>query len=280
MTVQEILRRFPEKIPNGKLSHLECELLLAETLGVDKETVFRDHTRVLDVLQEERFRSFWYRRSQGEPIAYILQKKEFYGLEFFVDRRVMIPRPETELLVDEVFGFLKQTKFREVRILDVGTGSGNIAITLAKFFPECHVTASDLSQDALDVCRLNTQKHGISLEIRQSNLLDAFRDESFDVIVANLPYIGTREHHFVSSECMQYEPHMALFSGEDGLECYRQLFHQMCQLPWKPRFLCGEIGFLQGSAVFEILRSFFPEAEVMIKQDLSGLDRIFTCTYA
>lgn len=280
MTVQEIFRRFPERNTHGKQSHLECELLLAETLGVDKETIFRDHTRVLDVLQEERFRSFWYRRSQGEPVAYILQKKEFYGLEFFVDPRVMIPRPETELLVDEVLSFLKQTKFREARILDMGTGSGNIALTLAKFLPQASVTASDLSQDALEVCRLNAQRHRVSLEICQSDLLDAFRDESFDVIVANLPYIGTREHHFVSQECMQYEPHTALFSGEDGLECYRRLFHQMCQLPWKPRFLCGEIGFLQGPVIFELLRRFFPHAQVMIQQDFAGLDRIFTCTYA
>lgn len=280
MTVQEILRRFPDRNTHGKQSHLECELLLAETLGVDKETVFRDHTRDLNVVQEECFRSFWYRRSQGEPIAYILQKKEFYGLEFFVDPRVMIPRPETELLVDEVLRFFKQTKFRRVRILDIGTGSGNIALTLANILPQSSVTASDLSRDAFEVCNLNAQKHGISLEIRQSDLLAAFRDEPLDVIVANLPYIGTKEHHFVSQECMQYEPHTALFSGEDGLECYRRLFHQISELPWKPRFLCGEIGFLQGKAVLELLRRFFPHAQVMIQQDLAGLDRIFTCMYA
>ncbi|MBI2463881.1 peptide chain release factor N(5)-glutamine methyltransferase [Candidatus Peregrinibacteria bacterium] len=295
---------------------LECELLLAHVLELRREDIFMAQEKILDSEQLERFFYFFQRLKEGEPLAYIINTKEFYGLSFYVDDRVMIPRPETEMLVETLkelhenrnehlnsdiylesecrlknYDCLKSSNYlkddvclkndvrlkRDIKFVDIGTGSGNLAIALAHIFKNAHVLALDVSKDALDVASMNVRRFGLENRVllRQNDLLSGFADENFDAVVANLPYIGTEKYHFVSDQTKRFEPHLALFGGSDGLECYRRLFLQITQMKIRPRYVLGEIGFLQGEGLRTEAARFFPEIFCEIRQDLAGLDRMF-----
>jgi len=220
----------------------------------------------------------WKRVKAGEPIAYILGQKEFFGLDFKVDARVLIPRPETEHLVEAVLDLVKEVE--NPRILDVGTGSGAIALALAHTLPQARVWASDVSGAALEVARENALHLNCErVEFFESDVLSHLEWESWDldVLVANLPYIGTEIFDFVEKSVKEYEPHGALFGGVDGLELYAQLFEQIkCSITGvKPRWILGEFGALQQEAMATLIARFFPLSSVTFHQDLAGLDRFF-----
>src|SRR5262249_2976074 len=153
-------------------------------------------------------------RRMGKPVAYITGKKEFYSMEFEVDPRVLIPRPETEILVDEVIHFVKKSA-KPLTLCDVGTGSGAIAIVLKKQLPNCHLFAVDLSHDALEVSKLNAQKHEVEIEWIHSDLLGDFK-KNVDVVVANLPYISKQQMDTLPKDVKDFEPMIALESGLEG----------------------------------------------------------------
>ncbi|MDX9971250.1 MAG: peptide chain release factor N(5)-glutamine methyltransferase [Candidatus Gracilibacteria bacterium] len=279
MTVSQLLNEAFSLLGNDKM--LEAELALTHALGVDK--VFLIVNKDLDVSEGEVsvFRSYLQRLVEGEPISYITNQREFYGFDFFVDKRVLVPRQETEEIVDRAVAFFRaNTRGKKVyKVLDVGTGSGNIAIAVAKTLDDMPVffDAVDISDDAVEVARLNVAQHNLEdkVDVYESNLLSNVPgDKHYDVILANLPYIGTKEHNFVEENVKKFEPNNALFAGETGLELYEDLFLGLLEKNITFDLMIGEFGFSQGEIVRELLDKYF-EKQYKIVKDLAGIERIF-----
>lgn len=222
-----------------------------------------------------------------KPKQYIQGYTEFYKLKFKVNEDVLIPRPETELLVDYVLDFClhqEPTTNHQLTILDIGTGSGNIAISLAKNLPQAKIIATDLSKEALVVAKENAQAHGVENHIIfiQSDLLsdiDPLKHNTDPIpliIVTNLPYIPTDRINYLDSSVKDFEPFVALDGGSDGFEAYRRLFAQINQKGLKPKLLIGEIDYTHAEVALQEAQKYFPKAEVEIKKDLAHLQRILT----
>lgn len=269
-----------EAISYGRtiLSPLEVEILLAFVLRTTREYLLTYPENKLSDAEISQFRFFIEKRSCGIPIAHLTHHKEFFGLDFYVDERVFIPRPETELLVEEA---IKLYSPMSGYICDVGTGSGCIAIAIAKHFPAAKIFALDISEAALEVARKNAERHSVysQIEFVKSDLLAEISEHYFDGIVTNLPYIGTIEHNLVSKEVLEHEPHTALFSGHTGLELYERLFSQIRALPKPPKWVIGEIGFLQCEAIEKLIRQYFGNISLNFKNDLSGFPRMFSIIF-
>jgi release factor glutamine methyltransferase len=257
---------------------LEAEILLAFVMEKKREFLMSHTEAKISPPALRRFQSLSRKRSHGVPIAYLTGHKEFYGLDFFIEPGVFIPRPETELLVEVTIERVRDTGYG-VRILDVGTGSGCIAIALAKYITHAQITAIDISRKALKLAKKNSLLHGVSDRITflQSDLLENVMVS--EIVVANLPYIGENENHFVSKEVLDHEPPDALFGGETGLELYEKLFAQIRALPRLPRWLIGEIGFLQQEAIERCIRQYFGNISLKFQNDLSGLPRLFSISF-
>ncbi len=258
---------------------LDSELVLANVLGQPKEYLLSHSTDEIEPGLVELFKKSMERVKAGEPVAYILNEKEFFGLNFFVDNRALVPRPETEQIVERVFEFMERegNEDRIFRVLDVGTGSGNIAVAIAKHERVSEVLALDVDKDALEVARINVQQFSLeqSVQLVESDLLEVVEEgEKFDIIVANLPYIGTVKNNYVSASSEKYEPHVALFGGEDGLELYKKMFQQIIDKRIGFDLLIGEFGFAQEENVCNILSTNFVQSW-KIEKDLAGIERIF-----
>jgi len=253
---------------------LECELLLRHALNISRVQLYQDIEQKLSPKQEETFWHLIDRRLTGEPSAYIIGHREFYGLDFYVDSRVLIPRPETELLVEKAL-FLAQKKAISA-ITDIGTGCGAIAISLALNLPQTRIYATDISTPALEVALFNCQKHGVADRVclLHGDLLDPL-PEPVDLIIANLPYINERE---LTKSLLNFEPGLALNGGSDGLERIRQLCHQVNRKLNIEGSLLLEVGQGQAAAVGALLRSLFPSAHIEVTPDLGGIDRVVSCT--
>ena len=258
---------------------LEAELVLSRVLSRSRESIFAHPDLALSEVEWHEYQRLFARVKAGESLAYVLGHKEFFGLDLKVDSRVLVPRPETEFLVEAVLELVRDLE--APRILDVGTGSGAIALALAHTLPQAQVWASDVSEDALAVARENAARLELERVIfEQSDLLEdlEWHSRELDVLVANLPYIGTEQFHFVEKAVKDYEPSVALFGGKDGLRLYAQLFEQIsCSITGvKPRWILGEFGSFQREAMNELIGSFFPQALLTFHRDLAGLDRFFT----
>lgn len=286
MKICELLKSGYSKISLVKeAAFLDIEIVLAHVLGVSKEYLLAHGDGEVSFEDNALFDFYVERLVSGEPIAYITCHKEFYGNDFFVDKRVLVPRPETEMIVENVIGFIeKNVKNGKLKLADIGTGSGNIAISIAKHFqdylddPLDEVFAVDISEDALEVCKINIEQHGLEDKIQalQSDLLEFLEDfEICDIIVANLPYIGEIENRFVEKNVEKFEPNVALFGGNDGLELYKKMFQQVKEKSVKFKLMIGEFGFAQGEKMRELLSKYFEQDEWGIYEDLSGIERIF-----
>lgn len=205
MTVAEALAAAP-------IDAREARLLLAAATGFSEAAVLAFPEKCLPPESEDLFRSFSSRRAKGEPIAYIVGHKEFYGLELAVTPAVLIPRPETELLVDLVL------ERRPASVVDLGTGSGAIALALKRHLPATRVVAVDVSAAALAVARRNAVRHGLEIELRHGRWLEALAGERFEAIVSNPPYVAVGDPHLAD---LPYEPRLALEAGADGLDAIR-----------------------------------------------------------
>jgi release factor glutamine methyltransferase len=252
---------------------LDAELLLAHILDVNRAAVLARPDRRLTPKQLTRFRNLVARRAAREPLAYILGEREFFGLAFLVDPRVLIPRPETELLVEEA---LRLARSRPAPLLaDVGAGSGAIAVSLAVHLPRATVYALDDSDGALAVTAENARRHGVAERVHclPGNLL-APLPERVDLITANLPYVAAPEWEALAPEIRGYEPQAALDGGADGLELIRGMLASAAPHLRPGGALLLEIGATQGPAVVALARQHFPEADVELKPDYAGLDRL------
>lgn len=210
-------------------ARLNSELLLAHTLNLKRFDLYLYFDRPVSEKERAEFRELCKRRLKGEPVQYITGEQEFFGYPFFVDKRVLIPRPETELLVEASIEALESlSEAEEIRILDIGTGSGCIAITLAKKLANARITAVDFSKDALSIAAKNAEKNEVldritfvEADALSVDFSEQFK-ESFDLIISNPPYIPEREAETLQIEVRDYEPHMALFVAE-GFEFYEKI---------------------------------------------------------
>jgi release factor glutamine methyltransferase len=267
----------------SETSRLDAELLLAHVLGWGRARLLAEGHLSLTKAQAVVFRDLVMRRAALEPVAYLIGHKEFYGIDFTVDRRALMPRPETELLVELALGFAgRKTKderrnpdsvaLHSLSVADVGTGSGAIAVALALRLSEARITAIDISLDALALARQNVERHGLAdrVQLLLGDLLEPLT-EPVDLIVANLPYTILSE---IDEGVRRHEPHLALDGGADGLELYRKLLSQApaCLRPGGVVLL--EIGATQAAAVTDLARRWFPTTTVSVHQDLAGHDRV------
>jgi release factor glutamine methyltransferase len=263
-------------------NRLDVEVLLAHILQKGREYLIAHCEEDMSSQQIDVFVDLLKQRKDGAPVQYLTGRCEFYGLPLKVDERVLIPRPETELLVD-----LTLERFEGVeapKILEVGTGSGAIALALAHKMPNAEITASEISSDALEVARDNAQALGFAerIDFVESDLLGKVPSALYDAIIANLPYIGSSSFNLVESSVERFEPHVALFGGEDGLDLYRKMFDQILEKGFETKFIAGEFGFLQCDVIEEVLNNFIVQAggkwNVEIHDDLAKIPRIFTLT--
>ncbi len=247
---------------------LEGELLLRQTLKINRVQFYQNLEQQITPKQQDILQELLERRLKGEPAAYISGYREFYGLDFYVNNDVLIPRPETEHLVDETLSLAQ--KQRMPLIADIGTGCGIIAISLALNLPQAKIYVTDISAPALKVARFNCYKHGVVDRIKPLNgdLLEPL-PEPVDFIVSNLPYVRQSE-----LDTRGFEPVLALDGGVDGLEKIRRLCHQVNGKLLPGGCLLLEIGQGQREAVTTLLDSLFPTADIDVKPDLSGIDRI------
>jgi release factor glutamine methyltransferase len=269
LNLKQALRRARDILSQNGVEDapLEGELLLRHTLNIDRVQLYIDLEKELTPRQEEAFRRLLERRLSGEPSAYITGHREFYGLDFKVNPSVLIPRPESELLVEKTLAIAKNSPLSI--IADIGTGSGAIAINLALGLPRAKIYATDISAAALEVASANCRQHGVSSRVRllKGNLLEPL-PEPVDMIVANLPYISQPELD------PQFEPPLALDGGADGTKIIKQLCQQVGGKLKAGGWLLLEIGQGQAEAVAAILHNIFPGGEIEVIPDLGGIERV------
>jgi release factor glutamine methyltransferase len=271
VTRRQAINRAREMLAEANIEDapLESELLLRHVLEISQVELYQDPEREITPAQEKKFWASVKRRLSGEPTAYITGHREFYGFDFCVDPRVLIPRPESELLVEKTLA-LTQTR-PEIAIAEIGTGSGAIAISLALNLPQAKIYATDISEAVLKVARLNCQQHGVENRIRllQGDMLEPL-PEAVDIIVANLPYVSQAELSHLSN----FEPKLARNGGADGLAQIERLCRQVSNKLRPHGFLLLEIGQGQEKAVTALLRRLFPSAGIETLADLSGIARV------
>ena len=253
---------------------LDVELLLGRVLGLDRIGLIMQSERPLTPAELNAFRELFKRRRLGEPVAYLLGEREFYGISLRVDARVLIPRPDSELLVEVA---LKRTRERSMRgdALDLCTGSGCVAIAFARQRPTWSVTASDISPDALALARANAHRTGAvrNLRLLEGSLFTPIAEQRFDLVTANPPYIATGDIATLPVDVRDFEPRLALDGGADGLDLVREIAAQGPQHLTPGGVLAMEIGADQGAAAVAILeRSGYRDVE--LARDLGARDRV------
>jgi len=260
-TVAEMLER-------SGLPALEAGVLLAHALGVDRAWLVAHVEAVLGVGKREKIEALYRRRQEGEPVAYLTGEREFYGLALSVSPAVLIPRPETELLVEVALEHLRAGQ----SALDLGTGSGAVAIALAKTRPGVSVAGADKSQAALELARANGRRHAVQVRFERSDWFSAFEGERFDVIVSNPPYIASADPHLGAGD-LRFEPRGALEAGPTGLECIERIAAAAPQFLAPGGWLILEHGYDQGAACVALLRD-LGYLRVCDRIDLAGVSRV------
>ncbi len=272
MNLKQVLARARETLAAGNIEEapLEGELLLRHALGINRVQLYQELSRELSPEQEETFWQLIQRRLQGEPSAYITGHREFYGIDFHVDPRVLIPRPESELLVEMAVKIVQNSPI--TTIADIGTGCGAIAISLAVNLPKVKLYATDISAPALKVARLNCRRHTMEDRIclLQGNMLDPL-PEPVDLIIANMPYVKESEIHAAP---LRFEPSLALDGGTDGLEKLYALCKEAGGKLCPRGYLLLEVGQGQANPVAAFLHSLYPSAQIEVTPDFAGIERV------
>lgn len=256
-----------------KGSRFEADLLLGQVLGMSRDKLYLERERTLSSDEKRRFDRLIARREKHEPLQYILGHQEFMGLDFAVDKRVLIPRADTEILVEKWLETVKRAESGPThpRVLDLCTGSGAVAIAAAYYYPGARVTGTDISAAALTVARHNAAKLEVTVDWREGDFFRPVAGEIWDYILVNPPYVSVREYEETAPE-IKFEPEEALLAGEDGLEFYRRLAREVKTVLAPRGRILTEIGSVQGEAV----RRLFAEQGFMteIIPDLAGRDRV------
>lgn len=255
---------------------LEAEILLAKAIRSRRLDVFLEPNRVVNLQELCEQQSFVKRRIAREPISYIIGCREFWSLDFKVTPEVLVPRPETEILLEQLMAIHSDRADKEiVRILDVGTGSGNIAVVAAKEIPDCRVTAVDISPSALAIAQENSRSHRVAEQI-QFILGDLFENVTgqFDYILSNPPYIPLRDLEMLMPDVRDYEPRTALNGGLDGLDYYKRIIPGAWDHLKDNGVLIMEIGMDQAMDIRYLIESYGKYVETQVIRDYSGRDRV------
>ena len=260
MRIDEALQEAVKMLRDVARPRLEAEILLAHTL--EKDRIYL-HAHPEEMVKAEPFFALVQRRAAGEPVEYLTGRVSFFGEEFFIEPGVLIPRPETEILVEKVAKELQGTE----HVAEIGTGSGVIAIMLKKLLPNLKIVATDFNPKAIEVAKKNATKHAVHVDFRLASYLDGIT-EPIDVIVSNPPYI---KRGYELPKSVRYEPESALFGGEEGDEVLRRIVDIFIHSPAK--LLACEMGYDQRASMREYMRSL--GLEPIFYKDLAGLDRGF-----
>lgn len=266
MKIQDIFQKY-----RNQLDHLDLELLVAHSIGKSREFIITHQELELSETQSSRINKLAKRRLNFEPMAYILGQKEFYGLNFKVNKHTLIPRPETELIVEKVLALNPKNS----NIIDIGTGSGNIIISLAKNLEvKNNFYGIDISQKALQVAKENAKSNGVQKKIKfiRGNLLKTFTKKEIEnsIIIANLPYLSKKIYDATMPDVKKFEPKSALVSAQDGLAHYKKLFSQIKF----PATIFIEFSPEQKKNLEKIAKKLFPKAKITFYKDLSQKWRI------
>ena len=263
-------------------ARLDAELLLGHILGWSREKLWLNEEVPVEVGRRKLFELALRRRAQREPVAYITGVREFWSLDFLVSPAVLVPRPETELVVETALGLMKllEVSNSKVRILDLGTGSGVIAVSLAKEIGNVEIWATDLSPEALKVAEANAARHGVGEKIHflKGDLFEPVRGarERFDIVVSNPPYVRRGEMENLPSEIRDWEPKLALDGGRDGLDFYRRISQEARPFLANGGLVLLEIGENMGSEVSRLFAQDGGYTEISVRRDYSGRDRVLS----
>lgn len=252
----------------------QAEDLIADALGIQRLNLYLDFDRPLIDTELAICRERLARRGRGEPLAYIHGETTFSGCRLVINQDVLIPRQETEILVEKIADRLASMNLQGKVLWDLCCGSGCIGIALKKRFPELSVVLSDLSKAALDVAKQNADINDVQVKIRHGDLLEPFQGEKAHFVVSNPPYISEREFSTLDKEVKQYEPKMALLAGASGLEFYQRFAAALMKYLEPRAFVWFEIGYDQGKALTALFQEHFWK-KMAVEKDWSGHDRFF-----
>lgn len=278
MTIRDIIIKYSQELEKiSDTPRLDVELFLQKALGdVDRIYIHLNLNKELTDKQYEEFLGYINDRINGRPVAYIVGNREFMGLDFFVKEGVLIPRPDTETLVEEIIELCKN-KSEEINIVDIGTGSGAITVSLAKYIENSRVISLDISDIPLEVGKINAVNNGVDdrIEFIKSDVFSGIKDrgEKFDIIVSNPPYIPRKDIETLHTQVKDYEPYNALEGGEDGLDFYRQITEESVEYLNQDGILAYEVGHDQVEDVSKIMKHHGYD-KIYTKKDIQGIDRV------
>jgi release factor glutamine methyltransferase len=282
ITIAETLKRASEYLREASVPNdlLDAQTLLAEALGRDRTYLIINFNKLIENDELIRYQALIERRAAGEPLQYITGHQEFFGLEFEVTPDVLIPRPETELIVEETIRIAQQPEFKRPLIVDAGTGSGCIAVTLAREIDGLRAIATDISPAALRVAKRNAARHDLisRIDFIASNLFDALAKIPFaDIIISNPPYVSRQEVPALQREVRDWEPQIALTDFDDGLTFYRRLLNEAPARLKSGGYLICEMGYTQSDAIAAMIDPAVWSAPRILK-DLQGIPRTIVTT--
>jgi release factor glutamine methyltransferase len=265
-------------------SGINADTLLSFVLSCDKTKLYTNPEEIISDADINRYKELINERIRHVPLQYITHRVEFMSLDFFVDERVLIPRPETEILVETVLNNAhdKQYSNRKITIVDIGTGSGNIAVSLAKNLSNVEIYASDISQEALEIAKENVQRHKVTdkVQLLHGDLSGAFISHvdqgSVDFIVSNPPYVSELEWKNLEPELRDHEPREALVAGKDGLCFYRQIIKEATDWLMPDGYLVIEIGETQANTIIKLMESERHFDDIEVIKDLQGKERVIS----
>lgn len=276
ITIQEVIKKSQDYLLGKGINNprRDAEEVVSFSLQKSRIELYTHFDQPLKESELQLIRQNLARRAKHEPIQYIEGEVEFYNCKLAVTQDVLIPRQETELLVDKIVQKLKHHNLNDKVLWDIGTGSGAIAISLKKIFPNLTVFASDLSEEALKIARKNADKNQVEINFLQGDLFEPYLNQKADYIVSNPPYISIEEYQKLEPEVKLYEPKLSLVGGESGLECYQRISQKLKIYLREPGLLFLEIGYQQGEAVKEI---FIAQGfdKVSFEKDFASHDRFF-----
>ncbi len=277
VTVEELLKAGTDIIKQREFNSpgLDSELILCYLLQKDRIYLHLNRKTEISEYIKDKFYELAKKRNEGYPLQYITNSQEFMGLDFFVQEGVLIPRPDTEILVEAVIETAKARYNDRIKILDLGTGSGAIAVSLAYYLENSFVTAIDISKKAVETTNINIKKHKLNnIKVIEGDIFDDIADEKFHIVVSNPPYIERDAISSLQTEVSVYEPKIALDGGTDGLDYYRRIVELFKNIHEKNGVLAVEIGWSQRISVEEIFMNAKLFKEIKSCKDLSGRDRV------
>lgn len=275
MTVEELVKSAGGQLQDAGYIHgdREAGIFLSEILHIDTNTLYNRYEDEVDPAAEEQLAEAVGQRLKGAPVAYVVGNQVFMGWKLLSDKRGLIPRPETEQLCEYLVREIAKHKLQNGHFLEIGTGSGPIAIALKKHFPSAEVLATDISEEALDLAQENAQLLKVDVDFIESDLFTNVPKQKFDVIVANLPYVPTQKLNFVSEQILDWEPMVAIDAGDDGLKYITPFLEQSKEFLAENGIIALEFWHTHGDPVRDLAEKHLPGYEVEIVKDLAGFDR-------